>query len=633
MVGYYRLDVVSSLVDCKGKPGVMMLESGELIVACDGGGTGVRAGLYDQTGRLLRESHAGPANPVEYGIEATLASLQEAIGAFDGERVGLVAAGVSGASRAALRETLAEGLAETAHRGVGWVLVMGDLQPVLAANAGEGAGLLAIAGTGSSVMGCDAAGRWRMAGGRGRVFGDAGSGYALGVAALQAAADAVDGMGPETGLVEALCVEAGAAAFDALTGWAAEASKKALAGLAEAVIACAAGGDGVAGRVVAEQAALLARQVDAAAAGLGLGVDVPVWMLGSLFDAPLYRTAFEDALGGRRAARPVLGGHRAVLEVVLRGGALPEWVSERSGGVCTGRAVPATEQRHGAGLPLDRLGPEGIAARMAEEDARAQRAAAAESGRIAACIRLAADAIGGGGRLVYVGAGTSGRLGVLDASECPPTFGVAPGRVIGIMAGGDGALRVSVEGAEDDAEAGALDLAAQAPGLSGRDFVVGIAASGTTPYVLGALADARAQGARTALICCNRGVAGTGVAEVVVAMDTGPEVVAGSTRLKAGTATKMALNMISTGAFALSGYVYEGYMVGVQATNVKLRKRAAGMVAVLTGRGAEESRGLLEAAGGSVSVAVVMGLRGLNREDAARLLELRGGLRGALEEE
>lgn len=617
---------------CRGQ---VMRESGDWVIACDGGGTGVRAGLYDPSGRLVREARGGPANPVEYGVDVTLASLCEAIRALDGERAGLVAVGVSGASRAALREGLAAGLAGRMPAGVRRVLVMGDLQPVLAANAGGGAGLLAIAGTGSSVMSCDGLGGWRMVGGRGRAFGDPGSGYAMGVAGLQAAAAAVDGMGPETALVDALRDAAGVAAFDALTGWAAEASKKQLAVLAEAVLACAAAGDAVAQGVVTAQAVLLAGQVEAAAAGSCLGLDVPVWTLGSLFEAPLYAGAFEQALGKRRTERPLYGGHRAVLEVALGKGPLPHWVTERHCGAGSeeGRGLPATEARNIAGVPLDRLGPDGIAARMAEEDARAQRAAAAEGARIGACIRMAAEALGGGGRLVYVGAGTSGRLGVLDASECPPTFGVAPDRVIGIMAGGDRALRVSVEGAEDDAAAGERDVAAQAPGVMERDFVVGIAASGTTPYVLGALAYARRQGARTALICCNRGVAASGVADVVVAMDTGAEVVAGSTRLKAGTATKMALNMISTGAFALSGYVYEGYMVGVQATNVKLRKRAAGIVAALTGRGVEESRALLEAAGGVVAVAVVMGLKGVGRGEAERRVAARGGLRGALEEE
>ena len=234
-----------------------------------------------------------------------------------------------------------------------------------------------------------------------------------------------------------------------------------------------------------------------------------------------------------------------------------------------------------------------------------------------------------GGRLFYIGAGTSGRLGVLDASECPPTFNTRPEMVQGMIAGGPGALTRSVEGAEDSLQAGALDL--QNAGFSKNDFLVGIAASGRTPYVLGAVAYARQLGAATAGISCTRDSELSRVVEFPIETVTGPEIIAGSTRMRAGTATKMVLNMISTGVMIRLGYVYGNLMVNVQPANQKLKQRACGMIRQITGATEERAEFLLNAAGNRVPVAIVMEKKNATREQAEQILQTAGGrLRAAL---
>jgi N-acetylmuramic acid 6-phosphate etherase len=265
--------------------------------------------------------------------------------------------------------------------------------------------------------------------------------------------------------------------------------------------------------------------------------------------------------------------------------------------------LPPTERLHPRADELELLSAEEIVRRLHEEDMAAVRAVRPALAEVASLARSVADALRAGGRLLYVGAGTSGRLGVLDASECPPTFGVSPSQVRAVLAGGRRAMMRAVEGAEDDAEAGAEAL--RELGVDARDVVCGIAASARTPFVLGALAEARGRGARTALVCCNRPGPRVRVDHLLLA-ETGPELVAGSTRLKAGTATKLILNALTTTAFVLRGKVYRGRMVDLRPTNAKLRARAARMVVELTELPPAKAERLLEEAGGEVKVALAM---------------------------
>jgi N-acetylmuramic acid 6-phosphate etherase len=282
-----------------------------------------------------------------------------------------------------------------------------------------------------------------------------------------------------------------------------------------------------------------------------------------------------------------------------------------------------TEAVNPASARIDELDAAAIVAVMNAEDALVATAVARESAAIARAIDVIADRFRRGGRLVYIGAGTSGRLGVLDASECPPTFGTPPEMVVGLIAGGPQALTRAVEGAEDSRELAAADLAAI--GLSPADVLVGIATSGRTPYVLGGLAHARAVGAFAIGFACNDNSELEPLTDLMIVPRVGPEIVTGSTRLKAGTATKMVLNMLTTGAMIRIGKTYGNLMVDLRATNTKLVARTRRIVTLLTGASEEEAERLVAAADGELKTAVVSRARGVSPADARRLLAEAGG--------
>jgi N-acetylmuramic acid 6-phosphate etherase len=270
-----------------------------------------------------------------------------------------------------------------------------------------------------------------------------------------------------------------------------------------------------------------------------------------------------------------------------------------------------------------------IARAMNAEDAGVPAAVARVLPQIAAAIDATADRLARGGRLLYLGAGTAGRLGVLDASECPPTFNTAPGQVVGIVAGGPEALLTAVEGAEDSRELAAADLAER--GLTADDVVVGVSASGRTPYALGAVEHARAVGALTVGLSCNPGSPLAAAAELGIEVVVGPELIAGSTRLKAGTAQKLVLNMISTISMIRLGKTYGNLMVDVRASNEKLRARSRRIVRLATGAPDDVVEAALTATGGEVKHAILTILGGVDTRTAERLLtESRGHLRAAL---
>ncbi|MGQ0641950.1 MAG: N-acetylmuramic acid 6-phosphate etherase [Gemmatimonadaceae bacterium] len=284
-----------------------------------------------------------------------------------------------------------------------------------------------------------------------------------------------------------------------------------------------------------------------------------------------------------------------------------------------------TEQRNPQSADIDLASSLQIVELMNAEDRRVPDAVARQRHRVAELIDHIEGAFRAGGRLIYVGAGTSGRLGILDASECPPTFGSDPEMVVGLIAGGPAAVFRSQEGAEDRPEDGAREV--EALGVSTKDVLVGIAASGTTPFVQGALARAKELGAKTAIVAC------TPIAEslaeqldVVILPIVGAEVVTGSTRLKAGTATKMVLNMLTTGAMIRIGKTYSNLMVDLRATNVKLKDRSERILMEVCGVSREEARRLLEAADQRVKVAIVMQQLALTRADAEAALKNCGGI-------
>ena len=293
-------------------------------------------------------------------------------------------------------------------------------------------------------------------------------------------------------------------------------------------------------------------------------------------------------------------------------------------------SLPPTESRNPASENIDTLSPLQIVRLMNAEDARVAEAVGREAESIARAIEVIADRLRTGGRLVYIGAGTSGRLGVLDAAECPPTFSTPPQLVVGVIAGGHASLTRAVEGAEDHPELAAEDL--RNIGFSARDMLVGIATSGRTPYVIGGLRYAREIGAFAIGLACNDRSQLADFADLMITPVVGPEVISGSTRLKAGTATKLVLNMLTTGTMVQLGKTYGNLMVDLKATNSKLVARTRRIVALLTGLTEEEAQQQLARCDGELKTAVVAHKHGLSAEEARELLQRAGGqLRRALE--
>lgn len=282
-----------------------------------------------------------------------------------------------------------------------------------------------------------------------------------------------------------------------------------------------------------------------------------------------------------------------------------------------------TETRNPDTMTLDQMSALELVTVMNREDHKVPEAIASALPQIASTVEVVEQAFRKGGRLFYLGAGTSGRLGVLDASECPPTFGVDSGMVVGLIAGGDRALRFPIEGAEDDRSLGKQDLVDH--NLVPSDVVIGIAASGRTPYVLGALDYAHSIGCKTAAIACNLHSAIGQAADIAIEVSVGPEVLTGSTRLKAGSAQKMILNMITTGAMVRTGKAYQNLMVDVVQSNEKLRTRAENIVMAATDVSREQARRTIDEANGKVKLAITMILTGKDAASAQALLDQSGG--------
>ena len=282
-----------------------------------------------------------------------------------------------------------------------------------------------------------------------------------------------------------------------------------------------------------------------------------------------------------------------------------------------------TERRNPHTMNLDEMSPLEIAQTMNQEDEQAVLAVRKVLPEIATAITWATESLKAGGRIIYIGAGTSGRLGVLDAVECPPTFGVSPDTVVGIIAGGERAFTIAQEGVEDSPTLCEEDL--KKKNLSSKDIVIGLAASGRTPYVISGLQYARSIGCKTVAIACNLHSQVGKAADLAIEPVPGPEVLTGSTRLKAGTVQKLILNMISTGSMVGIGKVYQNLMVDVQQTNEKLKVRAQNIVMDITDCTRETAAESLEAAGGHVKTAIVMILNGCTSEEAADQLQKAGG--------
>jgi N-acetylmuramic acid 6-phosphate etherase len=492
-----------------------------------------------------------------------------------------------------------------------------DRESGMAACLRDRDGIAVNAGTGSSVTGRRGS-HIEKAGGWGHILGDAGGAYFVSIRALRSVLREYDlRRGEREFAAEILCA-LGLNNFDELVRWAQTADKTEIASLAPVVFEAARKSDETARGIIAASVSAL---VDfTTAVSLRLQLEAPeVRLMGGLFEhQKFYGVAFATALKEKISAAKV-GPCESPPEVGaawLASGKRSQIPAVEKPTAVTVTAT--TEEVNPKSADLDRLSAREIVELFVAEERLVEEALRQCIDELAQAIELLATAIGNNGRIFYVGAGTSGRLGVLDAAEIPPTFGASPDLFQGIIAGGAPALRRSIEGAEDDARAGALAIDER--GIRREDVLIGISASGRAPFVIGAIRRAREIGARTILLTCNSArtrveaavsaaksppkfsaadTAASTPAEdlelnLVINLKTGPEIVAGSTRLKAGTATKVALNIISTGAMVRLGHVRGNLMIDLQPTNKKLRERAVGLVAQLAGCDRENARIRLE---------------------------------------
>ena len=480
-----------------------------------------------------------------------------------------------------------------------------DRDSGLAAALGRGDGIAVNAGTGASVTG-RRGDRIEKAGGWGHILGDAGGGYSLALQALRFILREYDLHRGEAQFTATILRALSLNSRDELVRWAQIADKDDVAGLAPIVLECAMRGDESVMRIVEEGAGVLGEYTAAVATRLGL-LAPKVILLGGLFQRDgVYVHAFKrklkktlsDARVAMSEQSPELGAAWLAMQMDEHGAVTI--VANHREAESLARAL--TEQRNPRSEGLEKLNARQLVELFVEEESFVQEALRKETESLARALEMVAKSLRDGGRLFYVGAGTSGRLGVLDASEIPPTFGASPNLVQGIIAGGVTALSRSVEGAEDDRGSGALAIDER--GVTGKDVVCGITASGRAPFVLGALAEAKQRGAQTILLTCNPARERVPGCDLEIDLATGPELLTGSTRLKAGTATKIALNLISTGAMIALGKVRGNLMIDVNASNAKLRDRAVRLVVELAKCNSTEAAERLEAHGWNVRAAL-----------------------------
>ena len=559
------------------------------VLGIEGGGTKTEWLLVDEAGGSTRSGVLQAAN-LRLVTDDTLEQLFRVLPP-DPTHVGVFLAGCATASDRQRLQACVTHVWPDAKITVG-----GDRESGFAAAFGPADGVAVIAGTGSAVT-ARRGDRYEKAGGWGQLLGDIGSGYHLAVQALRNVLWAYDLTRQVTQPGESILCALALNRVEELVSWAEEADKMSVAKLAPVVFQAAAKGDSEMASILNGGANALADGACATIRRLGFETPPPIKLQGGLFvHHPDYVERFtrrfaetypEASVSVCMESGAVGSAWLAGREMVIPQPMEPEIDLAELGSALTEAANPRS-----AGL--DAMPTPQIVDLFTSEEARVTEALTAARMQLVAAVELTTDALRQGGHLVYVGAGTSGRLGVLDASEIPPTFGAEPELVQAIMAGGAGALYRSVEGAEDQREAGALAVVER--GVKPGDVVCGIAASGRTPFVLGALREAQNRGARTVFLTCNPARRRDERPwDVEIDLDTGPELLTGSTRLKAGTATKCALNILSTAVMVRLGKVHGNLMTGVVVTNAKLRERAVRLVSSILGLPRLDAERLLEA--------------------------------------
>jgi len=553
------------------------MTASERILGVEGGGTKTAWVLAERDADGLRVVDQGRLPPSNFRLTPPdrLRSIFRQL-PHEVNRVGMFLAGCGVDDRSCLERLCAE-IWPAAK-----IVTGSDRDSGLAAALGHGDGIAVNAGTGATVTGRRGE-RIEKAGGWGHILGDAGGGYFLSIQALRLILREYDlhrGEGQFTAsILQALSLNS----RDELVRWAQTADKMEIATLSPIVFEAAKNGDLNVVKIIEEGAEVLTEYTGAVASRLGL-LAPKVILLGGLFQRDsLYVAAFKrklkknlsDARVGMSEQSPELGAAWLAAEIEERAA----FSFEPRTPEVENMAVALTESRNPRSENLEKISAKELVELFVDEEKFVQEALRKEVGVLARGVEIIAKALRNGGRLFYVGAGTSGRLGVLDASEIPPTFGVAPGMVQGILAGGASALYRSVEGAEDESGAGALAIDER--GVTGTDIVCGVSASGRTPFVLGALVAAKQRGAQTILLTCNPARTRTEPFDLEIDLATGPEILTGSTRLKAGTATKVALNILSTGTMVALGKVRGNHMIDLSTASVKLRDRATRLVVEL----------------------------------------------------
>ncbi|MCE0483786.1 MAG: N-acetylmuramic acid 6-phosphate etherase [Methylacidiphilales bacterium] len=581
------------------------------ILGLEGGGTKTTWAVLTPDEKIIARGEAGPGNTLllsDPAFEKLLRAIRREAGP-DLTAIGGAFAGCQLPDEKKRVEKIVRRIwprAMTVH-------IMEDTRSVLAAAFGDGAGIVVIAGTGSNVAGQKSArDPVEKAGGWGHLFADRGSAYDLARRGLEFVYDQFDRDKKISILAREYLHAAGKSSLEELVPCLLrDTSKTVVAQWAKCVFTAAQKGDRNARRLLDETAGALAEKVSYVARRLRLA-SPQVALTGGLFENQSdYVACFQRAL---RRASPrgtsflltVPGVFGAARLAGLKSIPPETKISEKGKTIAdparlAAFARAATEQRNPRSRGLDRRSIPQLVDLFIREERHVEAALRAQRRPIARAAALVAKKLTSGGRLFYVGAGTSGRLGVVDSSEMPPTFNAPPEQVQALIAGGPPAVFRSQEGAEDSRETGVAELRAR--GLTKKDIVCGIAASGQTPFVLGALVYARKIGAGTILLSCNPRRSLRVPVDVAIDLPTGPEIVTGSTRLKAGTATKLVLNMLSTIAMVRLGRVRDNLMVNVQATNDKLRARAVRLVCALTGRGEADAQAALEAQNWRVTLA------------------------------
>ncbi len=567
------------------------MQPDERILGVEGGGTKTAWVLVQRQGPELEVLEQGRLPPSNLRLTSPQ-RLREIFQEFPREidRAGVFLAGCVTAED---KETLTALCRERWSKAK--IITGSDRESGMAAALCHGDGIVVNAGSGSSVTG-RRDGRLEKAGGWGHILGDAGGAYFLVVQALRLILREYDLNRGELQFTAKILQALSLNSLDQLVRWAQEADKMEVALLAPVVFEAAAAGDQHVLEILEEGARALCAYTEAVANRLHL-LAPKVVLIGGLFQRDsLYAHAFRrrlkknlpDARVATAERSPELGAAWLAAEV----SDLPSVRVHHAAEEVDDLAQSLTEQRNPRSESLEKLTVAELVKLFIDEESGVQTALSNASKDLVRAIEIVSGAMRKGGRLFYIGAGTSGRLGVLDASEIPPTFGAAPELVQGIVAGGATALYRSVEGAEDERGAGAAAVTER--GIKAGDVVIGISASGRTPFVAGALERAKEIGARTLLLNCNPDSASKIAVDQRINLSVGPEIVTGSTRLKAGTATKIALNIISTGAMVALGKVRGNLMIDLHASNSKLRDRATRMVAELVGLDYSSARQRLE---------------------------------------